>query len=94
MKTRIVQFNDHERIVFYCEGCKTHEAVPISGPRAWGWNGDLERPTLTPSILSTTPHPDGNRVCHSFVTDGKIQYLGDCSHALAGQTIDLPDLEF
>jgi len=30
-------------------------------------------------------------VCHSFVTDGKIQFLSDCTHALAGQTIDLPD---
>ncbi|QDZ10502.1 DUF6527 family protein [Devosia ginsengisoli] len=28
--------------------------------------------------------------CHSFVTDGRIQFLGDCSHALAGQTIPLP----
>lgn len=27
--------------------------------------------------------------CHSFVTDGKIQFLSDCSHALAGQTVDL-----
>lgn len=32
------------------------------------------------------------KVCHSFVTDGRIQFLGDCTHALAGQTVDLPDL--
>jgi len=30
-------------------------------------------------------------VCHSFVTDGRIQFLSDCTHALAGQTVDLPD---
>lgn len=30
-------------------------------------------------------------VCHSFVTDGRIQFLGDCTHALAGKTVDLPD---
>jgi hypothetical protein len=30
--------------------------------------------------------------CHSYVTDGKIQFLADCSHALAGQTVDLPDI--
>lgn len=30
-------------------------------------------------------------VCHSFVTDGQIQFLGDCTHALAGQTVPLPD---
>jgi hypothetical protein len=29
--------------------------------------------------------------CHSFVTDGMIQFLGDCTHALAGQTVPLPD---
>lgn len=28
--------------------------------------------------------------CHSYVTDGRIQFLGDCTHALVGQTVDLP----
>jgi hypothetical protein len=32
-------------------------------------------------------------VCHSFVTDGRIQFLGDCTHALAGKTVDLPDFD-
>lgn len=32
-------------------------------------------------------------ICHSFVTDGKIQYLSDCTHKYAGQTIDLVDIE-
>jgi hypothetical protein len=31
-----------------------------------------------------------DRVCHSFVKDGQIQFLGDCTHALSGQTVDLP----
>jgi hypothetical protein len=30
------------------------------------------------------------RVCHSFVTDGQIQFLGDCTHELAGQTVPIP----
>lgn len=30
--------------------------------------------------------------CHSFVTDGKIQFLADCTHELAGKTVPLPDL--
>ncbi len=39
-------------------------------------------------------HPDENIHakcfrCHSFVRDGNIQYLADCSHALAGQTVPL-----
>lgn len=29
--------------------------------------------------------------CHSMVTDGRIEFLDDCSHKLKGQTVDLPD---
>ena len=45
------------------------------------------------------PEPPGSRYpghatrCHSFVTDGRIRFLGDCTHALAGQTVDIPDWE-
>jgi hypothetical protein len=43
-------------------------------------------------------HPDDPAsfkcgVCHSFVTDGKIQYLSDCTHELAGQTIVLKPID-
>ncbi len=73
----------------------------------WGWNADRERPTFTPSILVTGKRkltedeyqrilrgeqieiPD--KRCHTFVTDGRIQFLGDCTHALAGQTVEIPD---
>lgn len=29
-------------------------------------------------------------ICHSFVTDGRIRFLPDSTHALSGQTVDLP----
>lgn len=32
-------------------------------------------------------------VCHSYVTDGRIQFLSDCTHGLAGQTLDLPPFD-
>lgn len=35
-------------------------------------------------------YPGRDEVCHSFVTDGRIQFLGDCTHKLAGQTVELP----
>lgn len=78
-----------------------HGAGP--GPR-WQWNGDANRPTFSPSILVTWGEPsdvegefddpakDQKRVCHSFVTDGRIQFLGDCTHQLKGQTVDLPEM--
>lgn len=37
------------------------------------------------------PAPFECRVCHSWVRDGRIEFLSDCTHALAGQTVDLPD---
>lgn len=36
-------------------------------------------------------YPTVKTCCHTFVTDGRIQFLGDCTHKLAGQTVDLPD---
>lgn len=30
-------------------------------------------------------------VCHSFVEEGRIRYLSDCTHALVNQTVDLPE---
>lgn len=31
-------------------------------------------------------------VCHSFVRDGMIQFCGDSTHALSGQTVPLPEV--
>lgn len=36
------------------------------------------------------PGPFKCHRCHSFVRDGQIQFLGDCTHALAGKTVPLP----
>ena len=32
-------------------------------------------------------------ICHSFIRDGKIQFLNDCTHEYAGKTIELPEIE-
>ena len=29
--------------------------------------------------------------CHTFVRAGQIEFLNDCTHALAGQTVPMPD---
>ncbi len=69
--------------------------VQIKGTRKgtgnWTWNGDTEKPTLKPSILS---NQGPELVCHSFVNDGKIQFLGDCTHEFAGQTLDLLEVDW
>jgi hypothetical protein len=32
-------------------------------------------------------------VCHSFVTDGMIRFLSDCTHNLRDQTVEIPNWE-
>lgn len=89
-------------ITFICPGCeKTHTiwARPSEQPvsrNSWEFNGDFDHPTINPSILMRLDYTDPSRqnlVCHSFVTDGKIQFLNDCTHPFAGQTLDLPEVE-
>ena len=63
------------------------------GTPCWTWNGDTSKPTLRPSILTRLPTSDGDVVCHSFVQDGRIRFLDDCTHDLAGQEVDLLEEE-
>lgn len=70
------------RHFFHCPGCGCAHAVDDS----WAYNGDPVRPTFSPSILAWTE----TTRCHSLVRDGQIQFLPDCTHALAGRTVPLP----
>ena len=52
----------------------------------------MDSPTFTPSIFVNRGEVNPTApACHSFVTDGKIQFLGDCSHSMAGTTVEIPD---
>lgn len=94
--------------------------VMIKGTRAgtgnWTWNGDTEKPTLKPSVLTQCghfapqskqdegcwckyykEHPDEIPAfhcyrCHTWINDGKAQFLPDSSHEFVGQTVDLMDV--
>lgn len=87
---------EHEDYQFHCPGCKCSHFVRVAGmPSPWTWNGDLVKPTVSPSILVRSDF-DGDRpskICHSFIRDGRIEFLGDCTHALAGQTIALEPVD-
>jgi hypothetical protein len=81
-------------VAFHCPGCEGGHAVPVTGPRAWRWNGSLDAPTLQPSILVNRGGANPTvAICHSFVTACKIQFLSDCTHPLAGSTVELPDFD-
>lgn len=113
MRAKLIKSeNGDADVVFACPGCKKTHVIPVtclSNPsKCWGFNFDLDRPTLTPSILTKGVRMitdeevkmiiAGQRVepepmvCHSFVTLGCIQFLSDCTHSLRGQTVDLPEV--
>ncbi|MFN3381653.1 MAG: DUF6527 family protein [Runella zeae] len=80
--------------VFHCPGCGVGHGVwvnNINGPK-WGFNGDMERPTFSPSIRVRHHNNGVDVLCHSFVTDGKIYFLDDCTHDLKGYTVDMEDI--
>lgn len=82
-----------ERLGFICPGCGGDWHF-VSLDR-WSFNGSLESPTISPSVLTTVEFGDRpSRRCHLFVTDGEIRYLSDCTHSLAGQAIELPEITF
>jgi len=83
-----VSYNQRGEFIHYvihCTGCGCAHAFDSR----WTFNGDFEKPTFTPSMLVNKDEPNGR--CHSFVTDGKIQYLSDCFHQYAGKTLELED---
>lgn len=101
---------DNGWYLFYCEGCGCRHFID---PTIWTFNGDLDNPTVSPSILVRSghykedhfgdcwctyndKHPENPSSfecyrCHSFVRNGMIEYLSDCSHSLAGQIVPLLD---
>lgn len=79
--------------VFHCAGCGYSHPFEIETPKGdgWRWNGSLEKPTFQPSLLVYGGGLAHTPRCHSFVTNGEIQYLSDSTHSLSGMTVELPD---
>lgn len=86
-------------LLLWCPGCEQagwgglhqigYQGDGATPEPVWSWNGDRERPTVTPSLLVTR---NEDEKCHSYITDGSWVYQADSTHALAGQTVPLPDL--
>jgi hypothetical protein len=85
---------------FFCPGCKCGHGINTEPNKpngmggfvpVWTFNGDFEKPTIRASVLVNHGNDGRNGRCHSFVTDGNIQFLDDCTHELKGQTVPLED---
>lgn len=122
MKVAPIQQPSDFQFMIFCPGCKCGHGLRVGQKEgSWEFNGDMEKPTFSPSLLvehyqypERDPEtkdfkrgPDGKYllgpdkrllggkkiVCHSYIEEGNIRFLDDCTHELAGKTVPLPDFE-
>lgn len=69
--------------IFTCPGCGRPHIMLVES-----------EPTIpAPYVLYSTWVSEGKKhVCHGRVEDGAIHFQQDCTHALAGKKVELPDL--
>lgn len=98
-KKRAEKFKDAKGNVgfhFHCPGCNMTHSVHVRGKGVpiWKTNWSEGFPSFDPSVRATWKERVQGRLvekrCHSFVSMGKITFLADSTHELAGQTVDLP----
>ncbi len=101
MKSQIRNVNDHgnvyQALAFMCPGCMEFQGsglhlLPVNSTTkspSWNWDGNLEKPTLSPSILTGR---GSEKICHSFLEAGVFRFLSDCTHSLVNRLVEIPDL--
>lgn len=94
----------HDELMFNCPNrdCGEHRVVVKAGSKysgpVWEWNGSMDSPTFSPSLLVQWYDPNRpgtglNSVCHSFIKNGRIEFCGDCTHQLKGQKVELENYD-
>ena len=92
-------------LAFICPACKcrhwVYDKETVGHNLCWEFNDNYEKPTIRASVLvwkylfnpKTGKHDLEVDRCHSFITDGRIEFLKDSMHKLAGETVELPEIE-
>ena len=81
----------------WCPACGRPHVVRVQGHDAherWAWNGDPDRPSLTPSIRVRRLRGRRESICHYVLREGVLLYLADSSHIMIGRFVPLPDFPF
>lgn len=87
------------RVTYWCQGCDGPHSIRVEGDEhpLWVWDRNADAPTFSPSVLVTYGGRDAGQEdapperCHTFIRSGMVEFLSDCTHPLAGQTLPLPD---
>jgi hypothetical protein len=91
----------YQCLAFVCPGCAEMHSnsglhmLPVNTTEhspSWDWDGNLEAPTLSPSILTGVGENPSRGVCHSYLKAGVFEYLGDCTHSMKNQHVPMGDL--
>ena len=81
---------------FYCQGCHSDHGIWITKRNRkgaiWIFDGNLDKPTISPSINCGCDDHQVNYRCHFFIKAGMIEFLSDCTHSLAGQTVEMEEI--
>lgn len=99
--------------IMFCPGCQRGHGIFTSAPKpdgtgpVWEFDGNLSKPTFTPSVRIETVIPATSKdeekagrgqpydsvplVCHFNITDGNVVYHDDTTHRLRGKTIPMEE---
>lgn len=95
---RRIRTDGSHLLLFWCPGCRTHHGITVAGVSAprnapcWTFDGDFQCPTVSPSVRTKWEGGDEVRVCHLYIRQGRLVYLNDCNHDLAGQTVPMQEV--
>lgn len=81
---------------FKCPACGIEHSIDINHRvlhMHWSFNESMNYPTFLPSILVEWDREKVHHRCHSFIKEGKIEFLSDCTHNMKGQTVELPEID-
>ena len=94
LQVRTLQYSEtdvRKSCFVWCPGCVHVHVFWVTGEGpTWDWDGNLEKPTFSPSHLVR----GGSRdiTCHSYLREGVWEFLPDSTHPLAGQKIEIVKL--
>ena len=95
MKIKDVYYHMSENIYgreFWCPGCEEAHVIDLR----WNFNDDYKKPTADPSLRVLDIDNNGMEIgtkCHLLVENGKLTYLMDSQHKLAGHTVEMVDVD-
>jgi len=96
---KVISLSKPGDFAFWCPGCLEYHLFDSTH----AFNGNIDKPTLQSCIkvrmkpkeslaLHNLPAGEIRGTCHSFVKDGMIQFLDNCTHKLVGRTVEIPEI--